>query len=157
MVFPGNIRPQNDLLIDPVKHHRRWIGDGSPISPWAAKSHAHDWSALRRRVGVPRHGRAPRAGWHGSRGNRRRLLWSAISRAARAHARPDRDFFLLFIPLNLPIILGGPYFEREIANVLEIGYREQPSKVLFHSISVFRHNDEKPRSGMHRACPTRES
>jgi iron complex outermembrane receptor protein len=91
------------------------------------------------------------------------LLWSAASRAVRAPARLDRDFYLVAVgalaPVFLPtlpvvppdgrgFILGGPYFESEIAKVYEIGYRAQPSSTLSYSITAFRHDYEKLRSGM---------
>ena len=67
----------------------------------------------------------------------------------RAPARPDREFSLIF-PLfnNFPIIRGGPYFESEIAKVYELGYRAQPSPALSYSITAFRQDYEKLRSGM---------
>jgi iron complex outermembrane receptor protein len=91
------------------------------------------------------------------------LLWSAASRAVRAPARLDRDFYLVAVgalaPVLLPtlpvvppdgrgFILGGPYFESEIAKVYEIGYRAQPNSTLSYSITAFRHDYEKLRSGM---------
>lgn len=76
------------------------------------------------------------------------LVWGAVSRAVRAPARLDRDFSLVFVPLNFPFIRGGPYFESEVANVLEIGYRAQPSDALTYSVTAFRHNYRKLRSGM---------
>ena len=81
------------------------------------------------------------------------LLWGAVSRAVRAPARLDRDFNLVavgtLVPANFPpIIAGGPYFESEVATVFEIGYRAQPSDVLSYSVTAFRHNYKKLRSGM---------
>lgn len=38
MVFPGNVRGPSRLLMDRAK----LFGDGSPNSPWAAKSQSHD-------------------------------------------------------------------------------------------------------------------
>jgi iron complex outermembrane receptor protein len=87
----------------------------------------------------------------------RQLVWGAVSRAVRAPARLDRDFNLVavgalvpFVPLppNGVIIGGGPYFESEVANVYEIGYRAQPSQALSYSITAFRHDYKKLRSGM---------
>ncbi|HEX2829642.1 MAG TPA: TonB-dependent receptor [Burkholderiales bacterium] len=77
-----------------------------------------------------------------------RLLWGALSRAVRAPARLDRDFTFVFTPLNLAIIRGGPNFQSEVAKVAEIGYRAQPAPVLSYSITAFRHQYEKLRSGM---------
>jgi iron complex outermembrane receptor protein len=80
-----------------------------------------------------------------------RLVWGAISRAVRAPARLDRDFHLdVRVPainLSVPIIQGGPYFVSEIANVYEIGFREQPTASLSYSITAFHQEYEKLRSG----------
>lgn len=77
------------------------------------------------------------------------LVWGAMSRAVRAPARLDRDFSLVFVfpPFNIPIIKGGPYFESEIANVFEVGYRAQPTKEFSYSITAFHNMYEKLRSG----------
>jgi iron complex outermembrane receptor protein len=73
------------------------------------------------------------------------LLWGAASRAVRAPARIDREFFL---PGNPPyIIRGGPNFVSEVANVFELGYRAQPSSVLSYSVTVFHSVYDKLRSG----------
>ncbi|HEX7812815.1 MAG TPA: TonB-dependent receptor [Burkholderiales bacterium] len=80
------------------------------------------------------------------------LLWGAISRAVRAPARLDRDFFLsadVGVPplVNIPIIDGGPDFESEIAEVAEIGYRAQPWTNFSYSITAFFSEYSKLRSG----------
>jgi iron complex outermembrane receptor protein len=79
------------------------------------------------------------------------LLWSAVSRAVRAPARLDRDFFLTLdltpVPVTVPIIVGGPTFESEVANVYEIGYRAQPARSVSLSLTAFRHDWDKLRSG----------
>lgn len=77
------------------------------------------------------------------------LVWGAASRAVRAPARLDRDFSLRFIfpPLNLPVIKGGPYFESEIAKVLELGYRQQLTPSLSYSVTAFHNIYKKLRSG----------
>src|SRR5690606_8975039 len=50
-----------------------------------------------------------------------RLLWGALSRAVRAPSRYDRD---VFFPGSPPfLLLGGPNFQSEVAEVVEIGYR----------------------------------
>lgn len=75
----------------------------------------------------------------------RQLLWGALSRAVRAPARLDREFFL---PGNPPyLIRGGPNFESETATVAEIGYRAQPNRVTTLSVSVFRNFYANLRSG----------
>ena len=77
-----------------------------------------------------------------------RLLWTALSRSVRAPSRIDRDFFS---PTNPPVVNGtpqyfvggGPAFESETANVLELGYRAQPTPTLSFSATAFysRYND----------------
>jgi len=85
------------------------------------------------------------------------LVWGAASRTVRAPARLDRDFNLVAVGTLVPVLLpppnnvfiaGGPYFESEVANVFEIGYRAQPSSVLSYSVTAYRQNYQKLRSGM---------
>jgi iron complex outermembrane recepter protein len=78
------------------------------------------------------------------------LLWSAVSRAVRAPARLDRDFFftLQLAPgVAIPFIGGGPTFESEVATVYEIGYRTQPARSLSVSLTAFQHDWDRLRSG----------
>ncbi|MGH8737478.1 MAG: TonB-dependent receptor plug domain-containing protein [Burkholderiales bacterium] len=75
----------------------------------------------------------------------RRLLWGALSRAVRAPARIDREFFFPGAPPYY--ILGGPDFQSEVFDVAEVGYRAQPSTRLSYSVSVYRNLDLKLRSG----------
>ncbi|HWI77745.1 MAG TPA: TonB-dependent receptor [Ramlibacter sp.] len=73
------------------------------------------------------------------------LGWAALSRAVRAPARLDRDFFL---PGNPPFLIqGGPDFQSEVANVLELGWRAQPTPTLSYSATLFHHRYERLRSG----------
>jgi iron complex outermembrane receptor protein len=73
-----------------------------------------------------------------------RTAWAAASRAVRAPSRIDRDFFL---PAQPPFQLaGGPQFESEVARVLEIGYRAQPSVALSYSVTLFHHDFRRLRS-----------
>jgi iron complex outermembrane receptor protein len=73
-----------------------------------------------------------------------RLLWSAVSRVARAPSRIDRE---LFVPARPPFALaGGPDFKSEVSNVLEIGYRAQESRALSYSVTAFRHEHQRLRS-----------
>jgi iron complex outermembrane receptor protein len=73
-----------------------------------------------------------------------RLLWSAISRVARAPSRIDRE---LFAPAAAPFALaGGPQFRSEVSNVLEIGYRAQETRALSYSVTAFRHEHQRLRS-----------
>jgi iron complex outermembrane receptor protein len=78
------------------------------------------------------------------------LLWGALSRAVRAPARLDRDFFLYAQlpgrPL-LPVIKGGPDFQSEVADVLDLGYRAQPSSSFSYSVTGFFSRYDKLRSG----------
>jgi iron complex outermembrane recepter protein len=63
------------------------------------------------------------------------LVWGAVSRAVRAPSRLDRD---LFAPASPPFLLaGGPDFRSEIARVVELGYRAQPSARLSYSVTGF--------------------
>ena len=73
-----------------------------------------------------------------------RLVWGAVSRAVRAPARLDRDFF---VPGNAPFLLkGGPNFKSEVSNVIELGYRAQPSRRVFYSVTAFHHEHDRLRS-----------
>jgi iron complex outermembrane receptor protein len=63
------------------------------------------------------------------------LLWTAVSRTARAPSRLDAD---VFIPGRPPYILeGGPRFTSETARVFELGYRRSLERVSY-SINVYR-------------------
>src|SRR5690606_2280290 len=53
-----------------------------------------------------------------------RLVWTALSRAVRAPSRYDRDVFFPGTPPFL--VIGGPNFRSEVADVVELGYRAQP-------------------------------
>jgi iron complex outermembrane receptor protein len=72
------------------------------------------------------------------------LVWGAVSRAVRTPSRLDRE---LFAPGSPPFVLaGGPDFRSEVANVLEIGYRSQPSTRLSYSITAFHERYDRLRS-----------
>ena len=74
------------------------------------------------------------------------LVWGALSRAVRAPARLDRDIRLP--PAGPPyIIAGGPDFVSEVANVLELGYRAQPTPDWSYSATAFLHDWHDLRSG----------
>jgi iron complex outermembrane receptor protein len=80
------------------------------------------------------------------------LLWTAISRTVRAPARLDRDFFVdidvpAFPAFNQRLIVGGPGFESEIADVAEIGYRAQPWTRVTWSLTGFYSEYSRLRSG----------
>jgi iron complex outermembrane receptor protein len=74
------------------------------------------------------------------------LIWGSISRAVRAPARFDRDVFLGFNEEGPWLLAGGPSFESEIANVLEIGYRGQSWNTLTYSVTTYYHDWDKLRS-----------
>jgi iron complex outermembrane receptor protein len=63
------------------------------------------------------------------------LLWGAASRTVRAPSRLDRD---IFVPAQPPFLLvGGPDFRSEVANVYELGYRGQPTSDSSLSVTLF--------------------
>jgi iron complex outermembrane recepter protein len=73
------------------------------------------------------------------------LIWTSLSRAVRAPSRYDRD---VFFPGEPPfLVVGGPNFESEVADVFEVGYRTQASDVLSYSVTGFYHEWDKLRSG----------
>jgi len=73
------------------------------------------------------------------------LVWGAVSRAVRAPAQLDRE---LRLPPRPPyIIAGGPDFVSEVANVLELGYRAQPTPNWSYSATAFLHDWQRLRSG----------
>jgi len=70
------------------------------------------------------------------------LVWGAASRSVRSPSRIDRDFYS---PANPAVVAGvpqyavagGPEFESEVANVVELGLRGQPSPTLSYSLTAF--------------------
>ncbi len=74
-----------------------------------------------------------------------RLVWTALSRAVRAPARFDKDVFFPGTPPFL--VIGGPNFVSEVADVLDVGYRAEPTERLSYSFTVFHHDWDKLRSG----------
>jgi iron complex outermembrane recepter protein len=74
-----------------------------------------------------------------------RLVWGSLSRAVRAPARLDRDFRF---PGTPPFaVVGGPDFESEVADVVELGYRAQHSATISYSLTGFVHFWDRLRSG----------
>ncbi|WP_157461801.1 TonB-dependent receptor plug domain-containing protein [Chitinimonas koreensis] len=72
------------------------------------------------------------------------LLWGSLARAARAPSRIDRDFY---VPAQPPYLLaGGPDFESEIANTLELGGRATFADDLSGSLTLFYSDYGKLRS-----------
>jgi iron complex outermembrane receptor protein len=73
------------------------------------------------------------------------LTWAALSRAVRAPARLDREFFS---PNRPPFAInGGPAFQSEVANVLEIGHRGYAQPGISYSITAFQQRYTRLRSG----------
>ena len=74
------------------------------------------------------------------------LLWSALSRAVRAPARLDHD--IRFPAVQPPVfIAGGEHFDSEVADVLEVGIRAQPTATLSFSATAFYTEWDRLRSG----------
>jgi iron complex outermembrane receptor protein len=70
------------------------------------------------------------------------LWWTSLSRTVRAPSRIDRDFYAPAAPIVVNgvarfVIGGGPRFESETANVLELGYRAQPADGFSYSVTGF--------------------
>jgi iron complex outermembrane receptor protein len=75
----------------------------------------------------------------------RGFAWAEASRAVRAPARIDRDFHF---PGSAPYAIeGGPDFVSETANVIEAGYRAQPSERTSWSLTVFHADYGRLRGG----------
>jgi iron complex outermembrane receptor protein len=71
--------------------------------------------------------------------------WAALSRAVRAPARLDKEFFS---PGNPPFVInGGPAFDSEIANVMEVGHRGYALRGVSYSITAFQQRYQRLRSG----------
>jgi len=64
------------------------------------------------------------------------LFWAAASRAVRAPARVDRDFFSPASPPHF-FLAGGPHFESEILDEIEAGWRAQPHPSVSWSLDAF--------------------
>jgi len=65
-------------------------------------------------------------------------LWASASRTVRAPSRLDVD---AWVPGQPPYILrGGPEVESEVARVIELGYRGQPTAALSYSVTLFHHD-----------------
>jgi iron complex outermembrane receptor protein len=72
------------------------------------------------------------------------LWWAAVSRAVRSPARLDRE---IFTPPRPPfIVAGGPDFDSEVANVLELGWRGQPGATASASVTAFLQDYDRLRS-----------
>jgi iron complex outermembrane receptor protein len=71
------------------------------------------------------------------------LVWGAVSRAVRAPARLDRE---VMDPLG-GVLLGGPNFVSEVADVYQLGYRTQLANVITWSATGYLHQWDRLRSG----------
>ncbi len=70
--------------------------------------------------------------------------WAGLSRAVRAPARIDRD---LYIPGEAPYLLAAnSTFGAEVSDVLQLGYRGQPTRDLSWSATLFHHDHSRLRS-----------
>jgi iron complex outermembrane receptor protein len=68
------------------------------------------------------------------------LVWTQIARAVRAPSRIDVQFFSPAAPPHF-VIDGGPEFDSERSDVVELGWRAQASDALTASVTGFyRHN-----------------
>jgi iron complex outermembrane receptor protein len=77
-------------------------------------------------------------------------LWVSASRAVRAPARLDRDFYF---PAKPPYVIeGGPSFQSEVANVFEVGLRGQQAPGISYSVTAFHDQYQKLRAGQ--SAPT---
>jgi iron complex outermembrane receptor protein len=77
-------------------------------------------------------------------------LWGSASRAVRAPARLDREFFF---PAKPPYFIeGGPTFDSEVANVFELGLRGQQGSGFNYAVTIFHDDYQKLRAG--HAAPT---
>jgi iron complex outermembrane recepter protein len=79
------------------------------------------------------------------------LVWTSASRTVRSPSRIDRDFYSPAVPrvvAGVPqyAVAGGPDFDSEVANVLEIGYRAQPTKTISYSATAFHAHYDKLRT-----------
>ena len=73
------------------------------------------------------------------------FAWVTLARAVRAPARFDRDVHFPSVP---PFIVdGGPNFVSEVANVIEVGFRGQPTSKWNYTVTTFVHLWDRLRSG----------
>jgi iron complex outermembrane receptor protein len=83
-----------------------------------------------------------RVGW---KPTAKSLVWADVSRAVRAPSRFDKD---VYFPGSPPFfVIGGPNFVSEVADVVEAGYRGEPSDTWSYSVTVFHNDWDKLRSG----------
>jgi iron complex outermembrane recepter protein len=78
--------------------------------------------------------------------------WASASRAVRAPARLDRDFYF---PGGPPfVIAGGPNFRSETATVMELGHRGQSGDKLSYSVTAFSQRYKGLRAGIPGEVPS---
>jgi iron complex outermembrane receptor protein len=78
-----------------------------------------------------------RIGWRPHEGH---LIWTQFARAVRAPSRIDREYFSPASPPHF-IVAGGPEFRSELSDVVELGWRAQPTATITASVTGFyRHN-----------------
>jgi iron complex outermembrane receptor protein len=80
-----------------------------------------------------------------------RLWWASLAHTVRAPSRIDRDFYAPATPMVVGgvaryAIGGGPQFVSETADVLELGYRAQPSDAFSYSVTAFTSDYDKLRT-----------
>ncbi len=81
----------------------------------------------------------------------RSTTWAGVSRAVRAPARIDRDFFF---PGRAPfVIAGGPAFGPEVATVAEVGHRHAFGATASVSVTAFRQQFRGLRAGVPGVVP----
>ena len=79
------------------------------------------------------------------------LVWGNVAHTVRAPSRVDRDLYLpgIATPMaGMPryVLGGGPDFQSETADVVELGYRAQPRADLSYSITLFNADYDKLRT-----------
>lgn len=79
------------------------------------------------------------------------MLWSSLSRSVRAPSRIDRDFYSPNNPRVIGgvaqyTIAGGPDFDSEVANVVELGLRSHVGAALSYSVTAFASRYERLRT-----------
>jgi iron complex outermembrane receptor protein len=144
--FPGNILPEQFL---PANQSLKWsnlfVQDQIALNPQLELT-----AGMKVETNVYTHAEFMpnlRLGWKPDGSN---FFWADASRSVRAPARLDRDFFLYLQQANkplVPIIIGGPDFQSEIARVYEIGHRAQPTPQISYSVTAFYSLYDKLRSG----------
>jgi iron complex outermembrane receptor protein len=87
------------------------------------------------------------------------LFWASLARTVRAPSRFDRDLYSPSTPQiiggrRVYAIGGGPDFQSEVAKVIELGYRAQPTSTLSYSATAFYSRYDKLRTLEIQTSPT---